>query len=63
MRLAFNGYRFRALYRTWLREGARALDAATSPVLADAIDRGTGRIECQTLPRAYLHLSPLVSTS
>jgi hypothetical protein len=63
MRLAFSGYRFRALYRTWLREGTRALDAATSPVLADAIYRGTGRIECQTLPRGYLHLSRLVSTT
>ena len=63
VRLAFRGYRFRALYRTWLREGARALDAAASPVLADAFNRGTGRIELHPLPRAYLHLSPLVSTS
>ncbi len=62
-RLAFNAPRFRALYRAWLREGSRALDATVSPVLADAIHRGTGRIECHVLPRAYLHLSPLVSTA
>lgn len=62
-RLAFNAPRFRSLYRAWLREGSRVLDATVSPVLADAIHRGTGRFECHVLPRAYLHLSPLVSTA
>jgi hypothetical protein len=62
-RLAFSAPRFRALYRSWRRHGVRALDAAASPVIGDALSRGTGRIECQTLPRAYLHLSPLVSTA
>ena len=63
VRRAFGAPRFRALYRTWLREGPRVLDAAVSPVLADAINRGTGRVECLALPRAYLHLSPLVGTA
>lgn len=62
-RLAFGAPRFRALYRSWLREGSAALDATASPALADAIGRGTGRIESQVLPRAYLHLSPMVGTA
>lgn len=63
VRRAFRAPRFGALYRTWLREGSRVVDAAGSPVLADAIHRGAGRVECQALPRAYLHLSPLVGTA
>ena len=62
-RLAFSAPRFRVLYRTWLREGPTALDATASPALADAISRGTARIESHVLPRAYLHLSPLVGTA
>jgi hypothetical protein len=31
--------------------------------LADALERKTGRIEWQSLPRPYLHLSPLVGTA
>lgn len=62
-RLAFSAPRFRALYRAWRREGSSVLDATVSPVLADALQRGTGRIECHVLPRGYLHLSPLVSTA
>jgi hypothetical protein len=31
--------------------------------LADALERRTGRIEHQSLPRPYLHLSPLVGTA
>jgi hypothetical protein len=62
-RRAFGAPRFRSLYRAWLRQGSSAVDATTSPVLADAIQRGTGRIECRFLPRAYLHLSSLVGTA
>lgn len=62
-RAAFASPRFRVLYRSWLREGRGAIDATVSPVLADAIKRGTGRIECQLLARRYLHLSPLVGTA
>jgi hypothetical protein len=33
---------------------------AGSPIVADAIDRGHGEVECVELSRQYLHLSPLV---
>jgi hypothetical protein len=60
---AFSAPRFRALYRAWLRTGRRALHAATSPVLADALNRGTGGIERCVLPHSYLHLAPVVGTA
>jgi hypothetical protein len=53
----------RKLYRAWRREGASIVDATCSPALADAISRGTGRLEGQVLARHYLHLSSLVGTS
>ena len=43
--------------------GDRMLSAATSPVTADAIARGDGRLECQVAAHQYLHLSPLVGTA
>jgi len=60
---AFAAPRYRVLYRSWLRTGAKAIDGTVSPVLADAIQRGTGRIECHVLPHPYLHLSSLVGTA
>lgn len=62
-RLAFSAPRFGALYRAWLRQGASALDATVSPVLADTITRGAGRVECHALAHPYLHLSPLAGTA
>lgn len=60
---AFNAPRFQTLYRTWLEHGDPVLDATLSPVLADAIGRGTGQLECHPLPHRYLHLLPLVGTA
>ena len=60
---AFSAPRYRVLYRAWLREGGSIVDATCSPTLADAISRGTGRLEAQVLARRYLHLSSLVGTS
>ena len=60
---AFAGPRFRALYRWWLERGDVVLDATISPVLADAVARRTGRLECHVLPHGYLRLSPLVGTA
>jgi hypothetical protein len=34
-----------------------------SPVLADALQRQTGRIACDVLGRTYLHLATLVGTA
>jgi hypothetical protein len=60
---AFRTPRFRALYRQWLEEPANTLMMAGSPVVADAVDRGEGKVECIELSRQYLHLSPLVDAA
>lgn len=36
------------------------IDSAVSPILADAMERGAGRITCEVLTRRYLRLSTLV---
>jgi hypothetical protein len=63
LRRGFSAPRYRRLYRAWTADGDRALGALCSPVLADAITRQRGRIECELLARPYLHLSPLVGTA
>lgn len=60
---AFGHPRYRRLYRAWEADGDRALDGLSSGALADAIARGSGRIEASMLARQYLHLSPLVGTA
>jgi len=55
--------RYQALYRPWCMLGDYVVDSAMSPVLPDAIERGTGRFECEVLARPYLHLSTLVGTA
>ena len=62
-RSAFAHPRYRALYRAWAAGGEAALLASTSPVLADAVARGTGTLEIRVLARSYHHLSPLVGSS
>src|SRR5580704_12540908 len=59
----FSGARFRALHRTWQREGNPALWAAQSAVLRDALARGVGRIEFVELSRQYLQLTSLVGVA
>jgi hypothetical protein len=60
---AFAAPRFRVLYRVWLEHGDPVLDATVSPVLADAVRRETGGLECHVLPHRYQHLVPLVGTA
>lgn len=60
---AFSAPRYQVLYRTWTRVGDRVVSALSSRVLADALERRSGQIECEPLPRPYLHLSPLVGTA
>src|SRR3954466_9882095 len=60
---AFGSPRFRALYRSWIEQGDRVLDAAVSSVLATAIARGTGQLEARALAHRYLHLAPLAGTA
>jgi hypothetical protein len=59
---AFNSRRFRQLYRRWLVDGDSVFDSLLSPALAQALERGTGRIESHVLDVSYGHLSPVVST-
>jgi hypothetical protein len=60
---AFAGPRFRTLYRRWLMDGERVLDAVMSPVLVDVVARRVGVLDCHVLPHPYLHLLPLVGTA
>ena len=59
----FRGVRFRGLYRAWREFGDRVVYGAMSPITADAVSRGEGRLECQIVPHQYLHLAPLVGTA
>jgi hypothetical protein len=54
----FGAPRCRAPNRAWTESGDRMLYAASSPVTADAIARGDGRLECEVPAHHYLHLSP-----
>jgi hypothetical protein len=60
---AFAGPRFRALYRRWLMDGERVLDAAMSGVLVDVVARRVGVLESVVLPHPYLHLHTLAGTA
>ncbi len=60
---AFAGPRFRALYKRWLMDGERVLDAVSSQVLVDVVARRVGVLDCQVLAHPYLHLLPLVGTA
>src|SRR5688572_5213132 len=60
---AFRTPRYRALYQQWLDDPRNTLWMAGSPIVADAIDRELGRVECVELSRQYLHLSPLVDVA
>lgn len=60
---AFDGPRFNALYRRWRELGPRALAALSSPVLADALRRGTGEVETHVLVHSYSQLQTMVGTA
>jgi hypothetical protein len=57
----FGTPRFTLLYRRWLKHGDAVFDALSSPAIAEAMNAGTGGVECVVLPHAYRHLSPLVN--
>jgi hypothetical protein len=57
----FSTPRFALLYRRWEKHGDTVFEGVSSPVLADALTSGAGRIECVVLPYSYRHLSPLAS--
>jgi hypothetical protein len=58
---AFKSPRFQQLYRRWLVDGDSVFESLSSPALAQALERGTGRIESHVLNVSYGHLSPVVS--
>jgi hypothetical protein len=58
---AFGTPRFQQLYRRWLADGDGVFDTVSSPAIAEALERGTGRIESHVSPLSYRHLSPLPS--
>ena len=60
---AFDQPRFNALYRRWLELGPAALGSLSSPVLAEAIARGTGGVETYVLAHSYFQLRSIVGTA
>ena len=55
---AYSTPQCRVLYRRWLSDGDRVFELVSSPLIANALTRGTGRIESHVLPFSYRHLSP-----
>ena len=60
-RAAFSAPRFQQLYRRWLTDGDSVFEMVSSAAIAEALERGTGRIESHVLLLSYRHLSPLAS--
>ena len=58
---AFGAPRYKQLYRRWLADGDSVFETLSSPTIAEALERGTGRIEAHVLLLSYRHLSPLAS--
>lgn len=56
----FGTPRFTEMYRRWLKHGNAVFEGPSSPVIAEALTDGRGRVECLVLPHTYRHLSPLV---
>ena len=50
----------RRIYRRFVAEGKLVFELLASPVIRDALARGTGRIESRVLVRSYEHLEPRV---
>jgi hypothetical protein len=56
----FSTPRFTALYQRWLKRGNTVFEGPSSPVIAEALNSGAGRVQSFVLPYTYRHLSPLV---
>lgn len=55
--------RFSRLYRSWMQYGEEPLLATLSPLLADAMARRRGTLECEVLPHPYQRLEPIVGSA
>ena len=58
---AFATPRCQTLYRRWLSDGDTVFELISSTAIADALARGTARIESHVLLCSYDHLSPVAS--
>jgi hypothetical protein len=58
---AFDSPRFQQLYRRWLTDGDSVFETISSPAIAEALERGSGRIESHVVVLSYAHLSPVAS--
>jgi len=56
---AFAAPRYKQLYRRWLTDGDSGFEGLSSGAIAEALERGTGRIEAHVLQLSVRHLSPL----
>jgi hypothetical protein len=56
----FGTPRFMTLYQQWLKRRNAVFEGPSSPVIAEALNIGAGRVESFVLPHTYRHLSPLV---
>ncbi|MFA5907916.1 MAG: hypothetical protein WC815_03980 [Vicinamibacterales bacterium] len=59
----FASSRFRARYRMWQIDPARAITGVSSSSLRDQLERGDGRIEFMELPHQYLRLTSLIGVA
>ena len=57
----FDTPRFTEMYRRWLKHGNVVFEGPSSPVIAEALNTGRGRVESVVLPHSYRHLSLLVN--
>ena len=60
---AFSSPRFQQLYRRWLMDGDSIFEALASTAIAEALERGTGRIESHVMLFSYRHLTPWSASS
>jgi hypothetical protein len=56
----FGTPRLAELYQRWLKRGDAVFEGRSSPIIAEALNTGAGRVESLVLPHSYRHLSPLV---
>jgi hypothetical protein len=57
----FAAARFGAMYHRWLKHRDAVFAGPSSPAIAEALNRGRGRVESAVLPHLYRHLAPLVA--
>ena len=54
----FGTPRFTQMYRRWLKQGDAVFEGPSSLAIAEALNAGSGTVECVVLTHVYRHLSP-----